>query len=331
MSLIKQELNQAFLLLQIQAKDFNVDDIYSQYKGENIKQDKTVMEMFNLHINKQEKLIGISTTQGSVSKFHQTKAHVKNFIKWKFNRSDFLLQNLKMSFINEFEYYLKAEKQFEQNTIHKTLQRFKQIIKQTVGLDFLDKDPFLLHKNKKPKKQIIFLTTEELCSIENHQFASARLQQVADMFIFCCYTGLAYTEMANLQPKDLVVNFDKNIWINITRQKTTRTYSIPLLDKAKIILGKYRNDEQILPLISNQKFNAYLKEIADIVGINKKLTHHTARKTFASTILLYNDVPMEVVSELLGHSEIGITQAHYAKVVQKKVSEQMDKLNIKLS
>lgn len=331
LSMIKQELNQAFLLLQIQAKDFNVDDIYSQYKGENIKQDKTVMEMFNLYINKQEKLIGISTTQGSVSKFHQTKAHVKNFIKWKFNRSDFLLQNLKMSFINEFEYYLKAEKQFEQNTIHKTLQRFKQIIKQTVGLDFLDKDPFLLHKNKKPKKQIIFLTTEELCSLENHQFASARLQQVADMFIFCCYTGLAYTEMANLQPKDLVVNFDKNIWINITRQKTTRTYSVPLLDKAKIILGKYKNDDQILPLISNQKFNAYLKEIADIIGINKKLTHHTARKTFASTILLYNDVPMEIVSELLGHSEIGITQAHYAKVVQKKVSEQMDKLNIKLS
>ncbi|MEC5158875.1 site-specific integrase [Chryseobacterium sp. MP_3.2] len=330
LSLIRQELNQAFLLLQIQEKNFDTEDIYRQYVGENIKQDKTIIEMFNLHISKQEKLVGISITQGSVSKFYQTKAHVKNFIKWKYNRSDFLLQDLKMSFINEFEYYLKAEKQFEQNTIHKTLQRFKQIIKLTVGLDVLEKDPFLLHQNKKPKKEIVFLTAEELSSLEKHEFASNRLQQVADLFIFCCYTGLAYTEMANLRPKDLVMSFDNNIWINITRQKTSRTYSIPLLNKAKLILDKYKSDEHILPVISNQRFNAYLKEIAEIVGIEKKLTHHIARKTFATTILLYNDIPMEIVSELLGHTEMQTTQNHYAKVVQKKVSEQMINLDNKL-
>ncbi len=327
LSLIKQDINQAFLFLQVQEKNFDVDDIYRQYKGENIKEDKSIMEIFNLHIAKQEKLIGISTTRVSVRKFYQTKTHVKTFIKWKFNKSDYLLKDMKMSFITEFEYYLKAEKKFEQNTIHKTLQRFRQMVKIAVGLDFIAKDPFLLHKNKRPKKQVIFLTKEELSKLEKHQFASLRLQQVADMFVFCCYTGLAYKEMANLKPKDLVLGFDGKKWINIYRQKTSRKYEIPLLSKGEEILDKYKGE---LPIISNQRFNAYLKEIAEIVDIEKKLTHHLARKTFASTILLYNDVPMEIVSELLGHSEMQTTQNHYAKVVKKKVGEQMERLNNKL-
>ncbi|MGD1318678.1 tyrosine-type recombinase/integrase [Chryseobacterium sp. 2R14A] len=330
LSLIKQDINQAFLFLQVQEKDFDVDDIYRQYKGENIKQDKSITEMFLLHITKQEKLIGISTTKVSVAKFYQTQAHVKSFIKHQYKKSDYLLKDMTMAFITEFEFYLKAEKQFKQNTVHKTIQRFKQIVKLAVGLDYLAKDPFLLYKNRKPKKQIVFLSKEELEALEKHLFASERLQQVADMFILCCYTGLAYTEMANLKVSDIQTGYDSNKWIHIHRQKTKRDYDIPLLSKAESILDKYRTETQLLPVITNQKFNSYLKEIADIVGINKTLTHHIARKTFASTILLYNDVPMEIVSELLGHSEIGITQQHYAKVVKEKIGEQMSKLNSKL-
>lgn len=330
LSLIKQEINQAFLYLKVQEKSFDVEDIFKQYKGETIKEDQTIMGIFNLHIARQEKLIGISTTQVSVAKFHQTKKHLKAFIQWEFHKSDYPLKDLQMFFITEFEYYLKAEKKFEANTIHKTLQRFKQVIKLAVGMDYLAKDPFLLHKNKKPKKQVIFLSKEELNRIENHLFASERLQQVADMFIFCSYTGLAYAEMANLSKNDIKIGFDKRKWIEVYREKTKKTYEIPLLSKAENILNKYSNNESILPIISNQKFNAYLKEIADIVGIKKNLTHHIARKTFASTILLYNDTPMEIVSELLGHSEIGTTQNHYAKIVQKKVSEQIMKLEEKL-
>lgn len=330
LSLIKQEINQAFLLLQVQDKNFSVEDIYRQYKGETIKEEKSIMEIFNLHIAKQEKLIGITTTKVSVAKFYQTKKHVKNFIWWKFRKQDFLLAEMKMSFITEFEYYLKAEKKFEQNTIHKTLQRFKQMIKVAVGLDFLDKDPFLLFKNKRPKKQVVFLTPEKLLELEKHNFASIRLQQVADMFIFCCYSGLAYKEMAGLERKDVFTGFDGKKWISVFREKTKKIYEIPLLHKAEEILEKYQNEEKALPKISNQKFNAYLKEIAQITGIEKNLTHHLARKTFASTILLYNDVPMEIVSELLGHSEMQTTQNHYAKVVRKKVSEQMINLGKKL-
>ena len=331
LSLIKQEINQAFLLLQVQDKEFDVDDIYRHYKGENIKQDKTIIEMFNLHISKQERLIGISTTAVSVAKFHQTKNHVKSFIKQHFNKTDYHLKDLTMAFINEFEYYLKAEKKFQQNTIYKTLQRFKQIIKIAVGSDYILKDPFLLHKNKKPKKKVIFLSSEELLALETHQFASLRLQQVTDMFIFCCYTGLPYTEMRNLRANNIVTGFDGLKWINIYRQKTDKDYSIPVLAKAQNILDKYANDYNVLPVISNQRFNSFLKEIAQIVGIDKNLTHHIARKTFASTVLLFNDVPMEIVSELLGHSEIGITQDHYAKVVQKKISDTVKKLSERLN
>lgn len=330
LSLIKQDINQAFLFLQVQDREFDVDDIYRQYKGENIKQDKSITEMFHLHITKQEKLIGISTTKVSLAKFYQTQTHVKSFIKHQYKKNDYLLKDMTMAFITEFEFYLKAEKQFKQNTVHKTIQRFKQIVKLAVGLDYLAKDPFLLYKNRKPKKQVVFLSKEELETLEKHQFASERLQQVADMFIFCCYTGLAYTEMSNLKANDIQTGYDSNKWIHIHRQKTKRDYDIPLLSKAESILDKYRTETQLLPVITNQKFNSYLKEIAEIVGINKTLTHHIARKTFASTILLYNDVPIEIVSELLGHSEIGITQQHYAKVVKKKIGEQMSQLNFKL-
>jgi len=330
LSLIKQEINQAFLFLQVQNKEFDVDDIYRQYKGENIKQEKSILEMFQLHILKQEKLIGISTTKVSLAKFHQTETHVKAFIKYQYKKSDFLLKDMTMAFINEFEYYLKAEKLFKQNTIHKTLQRFKHIVKVAVGLDYLAKDPFILYKNKKPKKEIIFLSKEELQLLEKHNFVSPRLQQVADMFIFCCYTGLGYIEMANLNKRNLHQEVDGNVWIKVYRQKTNRNYEIPLLSKAKNILDKYTTENKLLPIISNQRFNSYLKEIAEIVGITKNLTHHMGRKTFASTVLLYNDVPMEIVSELLGHSEIGVTQQHYAKVVKEKIGEQMKVLNSKL-
>jgi len=327
LSLIKQEINQAFLFLQVQDKEFSVDDIYTQFKGENVKLDKSIKEMFQLHIKKQEKLIGISTTKVSVAKFYQTQAHVLSFIKKKYNRSDYLLKDMTMAFITEFEFYLKTEKRFMQNTIYKTLQRFRQIVKLSVALDYLPKDPFLLYKGKKPKKEIVFLSKDELRNLEQHQFASERLQQVADMFIFCCYTGLAYTEMATLKVSNIQTGFDENKWLYIRRQKTKKSYEVPLLTKASDILDKYRTEDQLLPVVSNQRFNSYLKEIAEIVGIDKILTHHIARKTFASTILLFNNVPMEIVSELLGHSEIGITQQHYAKIVKEKVSEEMSKLN----
>jgi integrase/recombinase XerD len=174
---------------------------------------------------------------------------------------------------------------------------------------------------------IIYLTDEELKQLEKHTFSQPRLQQVKDLFIFCCYTGLAYAEMSTLTNKNIEIGFDGKEWVQMIRKKTNRKISVPVLPKAKEILNKYNNE---LPSISNQKFNSYLKEISALLSIDKKLTHNIARKTFATTVLLFNNVPMEIVSELLGHSNMNITQSHYGKVVQKKVSEEIHKLNDKL-
>ena len=335
LSLIKSKINQAFLFLQVQQKDFSVEDIYNQYAGVTLNVDKSLMDIFDLHIKKQEKLIGIETTKVSVAKFYQTQKHLKAFIWDKFHKKDYLLKDLKPIFISDFEYYLKAEKQFKQHTIYKTIQRFRQMIKLAVANDYIFKDPFLLHKNPKPKKEVIFLTPKELKELQEYKFASKRLEQVKDMFVFCCYTGLAYNEMAKLEDKHIEVGFDGFDWIKMIRDKTNKEIAIPLLPDAIKILNKYKNsnlkNNKLLPVISNQNFNAYIKEVAEIVGIQKNLTHHLARKTFATTILLYNDVPMEIVSELLGHSEMSITQAHYGKVVKSKVSEHMKKLSKKLN
>jgi len=334
LSLIKTKINQAFLFLQVQENDFSVEDIYNQYAGVALNTDKSILDVFDLHIKKQEKLIGIETTKVSVAKFYQTKKHLTSFIWHQHKKKDYMLKDLKSSFITDFEYYLKAEKKFKPHTYYKTLQRFKQIIKIAVANDYIFKDPFLLHKNPKPKKEVIYLTPKELKELKEQKFASKRLEQVRDMFVFCCYTGLAYNEMAKLEAIHIEDGFDDFNWIKMIRDKTNKEIAIPLLPDATKILDKYKDskikDNKLLPIISNQNFNAYIKEVAEIVGIQKNLTHHLARKTFATSVLLYNDVPMEIVSELLGHSEMSITQAYYGKVVKTKVSEHMKKLSKKL-
>src|SRR5690554_2560224 len=334
LSLIKQEINQAFLFLQVQQHHFDAEDIYLKYKGEDIKPSKTLLEVFELHNSKMKKLVGTEYTSSTYSKFTEAKKHIENFLYYQYKKRNILLEKIELKFLQDFDFYLKTQKNFKQITINKSIQRVRKIIKLALAEGYLTKDPFLLHRPKKVVNKLTYLTSEELTLLEKHKFSQTRLQQIADMFIFCCYTGLAYNEMANLKPEHIVKGFDGSNWIKMVRQKTQREISIPLLPKSANIIEKYQeynNSKYLLPVVSNQKFNSYLKEIADIVGINKNLTHHIARKTFATTVLLYNDVPMEIVSELLGHSKITVTQEHYAKVVQKKVSEHIAKLSEKLN
>ncbi len=332
MSLIKNKINQAFLLLQIQENGFSVDDIYNQYKGKPTKQNIGIVSYYNEYLLKHKKLIGIEIKEVTWNKFNYIYNDVLVFIKWKYNQNDILLKDLDYSFIVEFEYYLKTEKSQRQVTINKCLQRLKKVVKMALTDKLIGNYPFIEHKPKKVITNVVFLYTEELFKLENHVFSQLRLDFVRELFVLCCYTGLAFNEMSNLEPKHIIIGFDNNQWIEMIREKTGKTISIPLLPKSKAIIEKYLNIESkyILPRISNQKFNSYLKEIAEVIGIEKNLTHHTARKTFASTVLLYNDVPMEIVSELLGHSKMSITQEYYAKVINKKVSQVMMDLSTKL-
>lgn len=333
LSLIHQEIDKAFLMLQILPNDFDVDDVYRKYKGEDVKTEITILGAYDLHNDKTKKLIGIDFNELSWSRYIESRKKVACFISKFYNKKDIKLKDLDLKFIMDLEYYFKTELKLKQATIYRSIQRVKKIIQFAIAENFIQRDPFNLYKNKKYKTKIVYLTVDELNNLENHLFAQDKLQKVKDMFVFCCYTGLAYQEMASLKQENIIVNFDGNKWIQIQRQKTQKIVSLPLLSKAEIILNKYRSLDRatLLPVISNQKFNSYLKEIRDLLGIEKKLTHHIARKTFATTVLLYNEVSMEIVSELLGHSNMNITQEHYGKVVQKRISIEMIDLNKKLN
>lgn len=332
LSLIKSKINQAFLYLQVNSPEFTIDDLMSQFKGVSIKKELGIIEVYNLYLVRIKKLIDIEIKLVTFKKYEESLVHLSGFVKWKFNSSDIKLKDIRANFITEYEYYLKVEKSLQLSTLNKAIQRFRKVMTFAISQNYQDKDPFILYKAKRVKKEVVFLDSIELEKLENHNFEIKRVQQIKDLFIFCCYTGLGFTEMINLKASDIVKGFDGELWLDIKRNKTQKSYRVPLLQKAKFIIDLYRTEanELVFPRISNPKFNAYLKEIASIVGVEKNLTHHIARKTFATTVLLYNDVPMEVVSELLGHSKISTTQEYYAKVVQKKVSETMIKLTQKL-
>lgn len=327
LSIIKQKINNIYFKLQIENISIKVDDIIDSYFQKPSKKEDSVISYLNKDLEKLKRLIGKDLKQSTWNKFNYAYNDVASFIKFTFKQKDIPLNELNLNFLEQFEYYLKTEKNNKQVTLNKTIQRFRKPIKNAISEGYLDKDPFLMYKASRVKKEIVFLTTDELYKLENYSFEQTRLGQVRDLFIFCCYTGLAYNEMVNLKSENISIGFDNMEWIQMKREKTSKQIAIPILPKAKSILNKYDN---ILPKFSNQKVNSYLKEIAGIVGIDKNITHHIARKTFASTILLYNDVPMEIVSELLGHSNMIITQESYGTIVRKKVSEAILNLTKKL-
>jgi site-specific recombinase XerD len=320
LSLIHQQIDKAFLMLQILPNDFDVDDIYRKYKGEDSKEEITILGAYDLHNDKTKKLIGIDFNQLSWSRYVESRRKVALFISKFYKRKDVRLKDLDLKFIKDLEYFFKTELKLKQATVYRSIQRVKKIIQFAISENYLKTDPFHLFKNKKYKPEIVYLTQQELLGIEEKEFYHKRLEKIRDMFIFCCYTGLAYNEMSTLTTNNIEKGFDNKLWIQMVRKKTGRKISVPLLPKAKAILDKYNGE---LPVISNQKFNSYLREIINEVGIDKKITHHTARKTFATTVLLSNGISMEVVSEILGHSNITVTQSHYGAVVKKKISDEL--------
>jgi len=329
LSLIISKINQAFLLLQIQQENFDVIDVYNIYLGKHLPKETKVIEYFDIFLKKMERLVGIEIKLATLNKYEKVNDHVEDFILWKYHKKDILLTSIKPMFLDDLSYYLKVEKHHQQVTVNKILQRFKRVVKEALSEQIIDYNPFLLHKPKKVLKKVIFLSQEELDLLKGYKFNQPRLQLVKDLFIFSCYTGLAYGEIKVLSKKHIVKGFDGQLWIEMIREKTQKEVSIPILSIALELIDKYREDdvEEVFPVMSNQRYNSYLKEIGAILGVEKKLTTHTARKTFASTVLLYNDVPIEIVSKLLGHSSIAITEASYGKVIKKKVSDEVLRLN----
>lgn len=321
-SLIKNKLNQAFLYLQVQGLEFDVNDIYRQYKGESTQKQVGIVEFYTLYMQRLEKMIGKDFKESTWGKFNEILPALKDYIYFQYKKRDIKLVDLDYNFIENFDYYMKVEKKNSQITINKKIQRLKKVVKLARKQKLIDFNPFEEHKVKQAKTQILFLTKDELEKLKNWKPKSETIEKVLDCYIFCCYTGLGYREMFSLKKSDLKTDDEGVVWIYKQREKTERYFSIPLIFTEPLgILEKYETEEDfLLPRVSNQYFNRILKEIADLLGINKKLTHHTARKTFATTVLLNNNIPIETVSKLLGHSKITTTLSYYAEVMPDKLN-----------
>ncbi|MDR2084872.1 MAG: site-specific integrase [Bacteroidales bacterium] len=284
----------------------------------------TLLQLFTKYNEDFKSMIGISKSMSSYQKYVSTKNRVEQFLKDKYKLSDIALKDVNYLFIHDFDIYLKTVCRYPQNSTAKHMQRLKTIMILARNNEYIYNDPFAKYKVHFDRVDRGYLTLEEIEIIMEKKFKTKRLEQVRDIFIFSCYTGLAYVDVSNLREKNIRTSFDGKLWIMTKRQKTNIQSNIPLLDVAKQILDKYADtlpDGKVLPILTNQKMNAYLKEIGDVCGIDKNLTFHLARHSFA-TLTLTKGVSIESVSKMLGHTNIKTTQI-YAKITDNKISDDM--------
>jgi site-specific recombinase XerD len=298
--------------------------------------DKTIDDAFNYHNTKMEEQVRIGkVVKKTYVRYTITKNKVLAFIKHQYKKENMNLKDMRFRFITEFEHYLLTVDNLQSNTAHKYIKNLKKVMKMSVGLDWIPSNPFdnFTCSYSSPAREV--LTAEEIEILRTKHIDNPRLCEVRDVFLFCCYTGFAYSDVYKFDRKAVTRGIDGDYWIVTNRQKTGTRESVPLLPIALDIIEKYKEHkycmvhDKLLPVNSNQRYNSYLKEIAILCNINKKITTHIARHTFATTITLANGVPIETVSSMLGHTSIRTTQI-YAKVVEKKVSEDMQLLKAKL-
>jgi site-specific recombinase XerD len=273
--------------------------------------------------------------------YKTSQTYILTFLKKEYKEDDRFLRDLDYKFVIGFENYLRGYRpkhylgKIGNNAVMKHIQRLRRMINLSLDMDWIEKDPFMKFKAKLEKRQREFLSGEELNRIETLSISLKRLDIVRDLFVFSCYTGIAYVDLMKLTSKNVIVGIDLEPWIMDNRDKTGTPFKIPLLHKAKKIIEKYKSldhteeTSRLLPKLSNQKVNSYLKEIADLCHLRKNLTFHMARHTFATTVTLSNGVPIETVSKLLGHTKMATTQI-YARVVEQKVSDDMQLLKNKI-
>ena len=293
---------------------------------------RTILEFFAQHNEQYLQKVKMDPTNKTYWRYELTKRRLEEFIKYKYSVSDMPLKDINVLFVENFLLFNENVHDCNHNTAMKFVQRLRTVVNFAKNTGMLFVDPFGNFKVKFERTDRGYLTMEEIMAIYHHTFPSRRLEQVRDLFIFSCFTALSYIDVCELQPDDISTGFDGNLWIIRKRHKTKVTASIRLLDIPIAILKKYKGklpDGKLLPVISNQRVNDYLKEIAAICGINKKLTFHMARHSCATSVLLANDVPIETVSKILGHTNIRTTQI-YARITDRKVSKDMELLAQKL-
>lgn len=287
--------------------------------------EKTLFQVFSEHNEEQGKMIGKGISKSTHWLSEYTYRLLKEHVEQKYKRSDLYLRELNIGFIQAFHTFLRTDKGMAQNSSTKHLKLLKKIINVAVANSYMTFNPFMTYKVEREPVEIDFLDEEELRRIINFDTPLPRLERAKDMFLFGCFTGLSYIDIKTLAPEHFERDGAGRIWIKKRRVKTGVLSRIPLLPIAKMILDKYRGGEKLLPIQDPADVNKYLKDIAILCNINKRITFHTSRHTFASTVTLANNISLEVVSKMLGHTNTRMT-THYAKLVDKCIGEQMDRL-----
>jgi site-specific recombinase XerD len=293
---------------------------------------KTLLNIFRDHNARCRDLVGIDFAKGTAVKYESCYRQLQKYIV-STGKKDVLLSEVNQYFLKEFETYLKIYGGCGHNSAVKYVANLKKIIRIALINGWMKKDPFVNYTLKLNEVDVAYLTEDELKAMMQKTFKIQRIDQVKDVYLFCCFTGLAFSDVKSLCDKDIVMVGDQK-WIQKRRQKTSNLFKVPLIEPALRILKKYENHPEckhkgvLLPVLSNQKMNAYLKEIADLMQIGKNLSTHTARHTFATTVTLTNQVSIEVISKMLGHSSINMTQK-YARVVDDLIKKDMLKVKVK--
>jgi site-specific recombinase XerD len=316
-------------------KEISADSLKDFLTGKG-EEKRMLLEIFKKHNKEIFELIGKDYAYKTYQKYRTTLGHTQDFIKWKYGTADLEIKTINYEFVKDLSSWLKIVKKCNHNSTVKYITTLKSILLECIRKKWLKENPFTDFKLAYKEVEIVPLYQNELLAIRNKVFGIDRLNLVRDIFVFSCYTGLAYVDVGNLTSNQIVEGVDGEKWIMTKRQKTDAPQRVPLLSQALEIIEKYSehpkclNGSSVLPILTNQKMNAYLKEIADVCGITKKLTFHLARHTFATTVTLSNGVPIETVSKMLGHKSLKQTQ-HYAKIVDLKISEDMAVLKQKLA
>ena len=328
---IKASLNNIYHEQQRRDNYVTAEKVKNEFLGHSEKHE-TILDLFKKHNDDVKQLVGISKTIATYRKYEVTRRHLAEFIQSKYNISDIAINEITPMFITDFELYLRTTCKCSYNTTAKFMQFFKRIILIARNNGILIGDPFANYKIRLEKVDRGYLTEDEIKIILKKKMVSERLENVRDLFIFSCFTGLAFSDIHGLRKEHIVEDSNGVRWIRKGRQKTKIMCNIPLMEVPLKILEKYSTNEYckkhgvLFPVLCNQKMNAYLKELADICGIKKTLTTHVARHTFA-TFALANGVSIESVAKMLGHTNVQMTR-HYARVLDRTVIREMSQIKM---
>ena len=294
---------------------------------------ETLLDYFRSFIEQFEKRVGVNRTAKSACTYRYACEHIKRFLSERLRLSDVPFSALDRSFVDKFDLYLRTERKLAPNTIVLYMSRLHTVINKAIAAGIITADPFAGYEPPRPERRRRYLTGEELQRLMSTPLSVPRLYLVRDLFLFSCYTGISYGDMCRLTAANLETAEDGTVWIKAAREKTNVEFEIPLLDLPLHIIDKYRDttsDGKLLPMYGNSELNKGLKSLATVCGIDRKLTFHMARHTYATEITLSHGVPMETVSRMLGHSRIDTTQI-YAQVTDNKIDTDTQSLDERIA